>query len=163
MTLELPDIEIFAFYAGGLRWNCLRTLVARGRISAVTASHLAGVDLLTFQDVLMQREIPRILYVGDLHVMSRRWKKLFSGVVVADTPRSFSISAAWRSRTCTFQSSFMRSSFPRKFVTSLNGGANLSPIRGLTVPAWVHEQQHFRFQEKISDERISTPAKCCCS
>src|SRR5205085_9090103 len=60
-----------------LRLELACALYARGRISAVTGSHLAGVDLLTFQDELMQREIPRNCTVNDLYDDVEALKKLF--------------------------------------------------------------------------------------
>jgi len=77
MTLELPDIESSHFTPEELRLELACALYARGRISAVTGSHLAGVDLLTFQDELMQREIPRNCTVNDLYDDVEALKKLF--------------------------------------------------------------------------------------
>lgn len=67
MTLELPEISaIRGFSADDLRLELACALYARGRVSAVSGADLAGVDLLTFQVALREREIPRQYSAADL-------------------------------------------------------------------------------------------------
>jgi predicted HTH domain antitoxin len=42
-------------------------LYREGRISAVAGSHLAGMDLISFQGLLAEHQIPRNYSVQDLH------------------------------------------------------------------------------------------------
>jgi predicted HTH domain antitoxin len=68
MTLSLPDIPSTApMDEFELRLELACALYARGRISAVAGSHLAGIDLVTFQGALADRDIPRSYSVSDLH------------------------------------------------------------------------------------------------
>lgn len=67
MTLELPEISaIGRFSADDLRLELACALYARGRISAVTGADVSGLDLLTFQTALREREIPRQHSSNDL-------------------------------------------------------------------------------------------------
>ena len=68
MTLTLPDEPALREISDtelGTELAC--ALYARGRISAVGGSHLAGMDLVAFQSALVERGIPRNYSVGDLH------------------------------------------------------------------------------------------------
>jgi predicted HTH domain antitoxin len=68
MTLTLPDDPVFQkMTPDELRLDLACALYARGRISAVKGSHLAKVDLVTFQGALADRQIPRNYTVKDLH------------------------------------------------------------------------------------------------
>lgn len=67
MTLELPEISaIRRFSADDLRLELACALYARGRISAVAGADLAGMDLVSFQTALHEREIPRQYSAADL-------------------------------------------------------------------------------------------------
>jgi len=67
MTLELPEISaIRRFSADDLRLELACALYARGRISAVTGADLSGLDLVGFQSVLRDRQIPRQYSADDL-------------------------------------------------------------------------------------------------
>jgi len=67
MTLELPEISaIQRFSADDLRLELACALYSRGRISAVTGADLSGLDLVGFQSVLRDRQIPRQYSVDDL-------------------------------------------------------------------------------------------------
>ncbi len=60
MTLELPESNALRrFTADDLRLELACALYARGRINAVTGADVSGLDLLTFQAALREREIPR--------------------------------------------------------------------------------------------------------
>lgn len=77
MILELPDIEKTDLRPEDLRLELACALYARGKISAVTGSHLADVDLFTFQGALKERGIPRNYTMDDLHDDLASLKKLF--------------------------------------------------------------------------------------
>jgi predicted HTH domain antitoxin len=78
MTLELPEITaIQRFSADDLRLELACALYARGRISAVSGADLSGVDLLTFQKALQEREIPRQYSAEDLDDDIATLDKLF--------------------------------------------------------------------------------------
>ena len=77
MTLELPEIETTNLTPAELRLELACALYARGRISAVTGSHLAGVDLISFQGALKERGIPRNYSLEDFHDDMDALKKLF--------------------------------------------------------------------------------------
>ena len=78
MTLELPEITaIQRFSADDLRLELACALYARGRVSAVSGADLSGVDLLTFQEALCEREIPRQYSVEDLDDDVATLDKLF--------------------------------------------------------------------------------------
>ncbi len=77
MNSELPDIETAGLSAAELRLELACALYARGKISAVTGSHLADVDLITFQGALMERHIPRNYTLEDLHDDMEALNKLF--------------------------------------------------------------------------------------
>jgi predicted HTH domain antitoxin len=78
MTLELPEITaIQRFSADDLRLELACALYARGRVSAVSGADLSGVDLLTFQEALCEREIPRQYSVEDLDDDIATLDKLF--------------------------------------------------------------------------------------
>jgi len=78
MTLELPEINaIQRFSADDLRLELACALYARGRVSAVSGADLSGVDLLTFQAALSEREIPRQYSVEDLGDDMATLDKLF--------------------------------------------------------------------------------------
>jgi len=67
MTLELPESNALRrFTADDLRLELACALYARGRISAVTGADVSGLDLLTFQAALREREIPRQYSSNDL-------------------------------------------------------------------------------------------------
>lgn len=68
MTLTLPDEPALRELSDAeLRTELACALYARGKISAVGGSHLAGMDLVAFQGALVERGIPRNYSVGDLH------------------------------------------------------------------------------------------------
>ena len=68
MTLTLPDIPAATRLGeAALRLELACALYARGKVSAVGGSHLAGIDLVSFQGALMERGIPRNYSVQDLH------------------------------------------------------------------------------------------------
>jgi predicted HTH domain antitoxin len=50
-----------------LRLELACALYSRGRISAVSGSHLAETDLITFQGALAERSIFRSYSITDLH------------------------------------------------------------------------------------------------
>ena len=78
MTLELPEINaIQRFSADDLRLELACALYARGRVSAVSGADLSGVDLLTFQAALHEREIPRQYSAEDLDEDIATLDKLF--------------------------------------------------------------------------------------
>ena len=78
MTLELPEINaIQRFSADDLRLELACALYARGRVSAVSGADLSGVDLLTFQAALREREIPRQYSAADLNDDMAALDKLF--------------------------------------------------------------------------------------
>jgi predicted HTH domain antitoxin len=77
VTLELPDIEHTEMTAAEVRLELACALYARGKITAVTGSHLAGVDLISFQAALKERAIPRNYSLDDLHDDMDALKKLF--------------------------------------------------------------------------------------
>jgi len=78
MTLELPEISaIQRFSADDLRLELACALYARGRVSAVSGADLSGVDLLTFQAALREREIPRQYSAEDLDDDMATLDKLF--------------------------------------------------------------------------------------
>jgi predicted HTH domain antitoxin len=61
MTLELPDsAAVQAIPPADLRLELACALFARGRVSAITGAHIAGVDLFTFQHALADRRISRV-------------------------------------------------------------------------------------------------------
>lgn len=68
MTLHLPDIPAATrMTEAELRLELACALYAQGKVSAVSGSHLAGIDLVSFQGALVQRDIPRNYSVRDLH------------------------------------------------------------------------------------------------
>jgi predicted HTH domain antitoxin len=78
MTLELPEIDaIQRFSADDLRLELACALYARGRVSAVSGADLSGLDLLTFQAALREREIPRQYSAADLDDDMAALDKLF--------------------------------------------------------------------------------------
>jgi predicted HTH domain antitoxin len=66
MTLELPEISAIRRFSADLRLELACALYARGRISAVTGADLSGLDLVGFQSVLRDRQIPRQYSADDL-------------------------------------------------------------------------------------------------
>jgi predicted HTH domain antitoxin len=78
MTLELPEISaIQRFTAEDLRLELACALYARGRVSAVSGADLSGVDLVTFQQALQERNIPRQYSAQDLDDDLSALDKLF--------------------------------------------------------------------------------------
>lgn len=78
MTLELPEISsIRRFSEDDLRLELACALYARARIGAAVGAELAGVDLLTFQAALREREIPRQYSLEDLDEDMQALHKLF--------------------------------------------------------------------------------------
>lgn len=78
MTLELPEISaIRRFSADDLRLELACALYAQGRVSAVSGADLSGLDLLTFQAALREREIPRQYSTTDLDDDLATLSKLF--------------------------------------------------------------------------------------
>jgi predicted HTH domain antitoxin len=78
MTLELPESNALRrFTADDLRLELACALYARGRISAVTGADVSGLDLLTFQEALREREIPRQYSEDDLAADMDVLAKLF--------------------------------------------------------------------------------------
>lgn len=78
MTLELPEISaIQRFTAEDLRLELACALYARGRVSAVSGADLSGLDLITFQQALQERNIPRQYSVEDLDDDLAALDKLF--------------------------------------------------------------------------------------
>ena len=68
MTLTLPDEPALRGLSDAeLRTELACALYARGKVSAVGGSHLAGMDLVGFQGALVERGIPRNYSVRDLH------------------------------------------------------------------------------------------------
>jgi predicted HTH domain antitoxin len=68
VTLELPEME---------NTDLACALYRRGKISAVTGSHLAGIDLISFQGALKERGIPRNYTLDDFRDDMDALKKLF--------------------------------------------------------------------------------------
>lgn len=66
MTLELPDLETRNLTPDEIRLELACALYARGKISAVGGSHVAGLDLFAFQGALQERGIPRNYTLQDL-------------------------------------------------------------------------------------------------
>ncbi len=58
MNLQVPDST--GFSAEELRLELACALFARGRVSAITGSEMAGVDLFAFQRSLAERGISRV-------------------------------------------------------------------------------------------------------
>jgi predicted HTH domain antitoxin len=77
MTLELPEIENTELTADELRLELACALYARGKITAVTGSHLAATDLIAFQGALKERNIPRNYTLEDFHDDIAALKKLY--------------------------------------------------------------------------------------
>jgi predicted HTH domain antitoxin len=77
VTLELPDIENTQMTAAELRLELACALYARGKITAVSGSHLASVDLIGFQAALKERGIARNYSLDDFHDDMAALKKLF--------------------------------------------------------------------------------------
>lgn len=78
MNLELPEISaIQRFTAEDLRLELACALYARGRVSAVSGADLSGVDLVTFQQALQERNIPRQYSAQDLDDDLSALDKLF--------------------------------------------------------------------------------------
>lgn len=77
VTLELPEIETMNLTPAELRLELACALYARGRITAVAGSHLADLDLVSFQGALKERGIPRNYSVEDLHDDLDSLKRLF--------------------------------------------------------------------------------------
>lgn len=79
MTLELPEISaIRRFSAEDLRLELACALYARGRLGAVSGADLCGLDLVSFQAALREREIPRQYSVEDLDDDLATLEKLFT-------------------------------------------------------------------------------------
>jgi predicted HTH domain antitoxin len=77
MTLELAEIETTNLTPAELRLELACALYARGRVSAVTGSHLADLDLISFQGALKERGIPSNYSVDDLQNDLDALKTLF--------------------------------------------------------------------------------------
>lgn len=77
MTLELSEIEHTELTAAEVRLELACALYARGKITAVTGSHLALVDLIGFQAALKERGIARNYSLDDFHDDMDALKKLF--------------------------------------------------------------------------------------
>lgn len=68
MTLHLPDIPAATrMTEAELRLELACALYTQGKVSAVGGSHLAGIDVVSFQGALVERGIPRNYSVRDLH------------------------------------------------------------------------------------------------
>ena len=60
MTIEVPDLPATErFSPDELRLELACALYARGRIGKITGTHMAGVDIFTFQRALGERRIPQ--------------------------------------------------------------------------------------------------------
>ena len=77
MKLELPDQETRSLGAEELRLELACALYARGKVSAVGGAHIAGIDVLTFQEAIKARGIPRNYSLLDLDEDMKSLKKLF--------------------------------------------------------------------------------------
>ena len=67
MTLTLADEPALAgIPADELRMDLACGMYREGKITAVTAAHLAGVGIVRFQEELRDRSIPRAYDTGDL-------------------------------------------------------------------------------------------------
>lgn len=77
MTLELPDIENTDLSPADLRLELACALYARGKITAVMGSHLAALDVISFQGALKERGIPRNYTLEDFRDDMEALKKLF--------------------------------------------------------------------------------------
>lgn len=67
MTLTLPDIAVTrSMSEAELRMELACALYARKRVSAVAGARLSGTDLVSFQETLAAREIPRNYSAEDL-------------------------------------------------------------------------------------------------
>lgn len=77
MNLELPEIENTELTPDDLRLELACALYARGKITGVTGSHLAGLDLISFQGALKERAIPRNYTLEDFGEDMGALKKLF--------------------------------------------------------------------------------------
>jgi len=75
--LELPEIQSSEFSPAELRLELACALYARGKISAVTGSHLAATDLISFQGALKERGIFRNYTLEDFRDDMDALKKLF--------------------------------------------------------------------------------------
>jgi len=75
--LELPDLETRDLKPEELRLELACALYARGKASAVGGSHLAGMDLFSFQGALRERGIARNYTLEHLHDDVDALKKLF--------------------------------------------------------------------------------------
>jgi predicted HTH domain antitoxin len=77
MNLELPEIENTALTPAELRLELACALYARGKITAVTGAHLAGLDLIGFQGALKERGIPSNYTIEDFRDDMDALQKLF--------------------------------------------------------------------------------------
>jgi predicted HTH domain antitoxin len=77
VNLELPEIENSELTPADLRLELACALYARGKITAITGSHLAGLDLISFHGALKERGIPRNYTIQDFHDDMDALKKLF--------------------------------------------------------------------------------------
>jgi predicted HTH domain antitoxin len=77
VTLELPEIEKTQLSEAEIRLELACALYARGKVTAVTGSHISSVDLITFQGALKERGIPRNYTLEDFHDDLSALKKLF--------------------------------------------------------------------------------------
>jgi predicted HTH domain antitoxin len=77
MTLDLPEMENTDLTPAELRLELACALYARGKITAVTGSHLASLDLIGFQGALKERGIVRNYTLEDFHDDMDALQKLF--------------------------------------------------------------------------------------
>jgi predicted HTH domain antitoxin len=77
VTLELPEIESSEMTPAEVRLELACALYSRGKITAVTGSHIAALDLISFQAALKERGIVRNYSMEDLHDDLDALKKLF--------------------------------------------------------------------------------------
>jgi predicted HTH domain antitoxin len=68
MTLTLPDVPVtHSMSEDDLRLELACALYARGRVSAAGGAQLSGTDLVSFQQALAARDIPRNYSSQNLH------------------------------------------------------------------------------------------------
>jgi predicted HTH domain antitoxin len=77
VNLELPEMENTELTPAELRLELACALYARGKITAVSGSHVAGVDLISFQGALKEREISRNYTLEDFRDDMDGLRKLF--------------------------------------------------------------------------------------
>jgi predicted HTH domain antitoxin len=75
--LDLPEIENVELSPDELRLELACALYSRGKVTAVTGSHLAGLDLISFQGALKERDIPRNYTMEDFRDDLDAVKRLF--------------------------------------------------------------------------------------